>query len=183
MEDKIETLIMNMFENYTDAEIAKKIGKSRAYVANYRIMHSIPVFKKWDRYNHLLGIRPDAEIAKMLGVNTNAVTVKRVRAGIPSPTTSKESKLQRKFVKKLRNPAQYVRTPYGIIDVLDDEFIYELKTPLSTGAANSAVGQLLAYRNEFPNKKMAIVTDKILINGKTRQHIDQLFISLILFEE
>ena len=41
MEDKIETLIMNMFENYTDAEIAQKIGKSRAYVANYRIRAGI----------------------------------------------------------------------------------------------------------------------------------------------
>lgn len=183
MEDKIETLIRSMFENHTDAEIAEKIGKSRSYVASYRITNEIPVFKKWDRYNHLLGVLPDIEIAKMLGVNSNSVTAKRIRAGIPSPVTGKESKLQKKFVKNLENPRQYVRTPYGIIDVLDDKFIYELKTPLTTGSANSAVGQLLAYKNEYPDRKLAIVTDKIFVNGKTRQHLDQLFISLILFED
>lgn len=182
MEDKIETLLKDMFGKNTDAEIAEKIGKDRQYVANYRITHGMPVFKKWDRISPLLGIKSDREIAEIMGMRTNTITVKRRRAGISAANTGAEAKLQKEFAKTLKNPIQYVRTPYGIIDILCEDTIYELKTPLNTSSANSAVGQLLAYKNEYPNKSMAIVTDKMQINGKTRQHLDQLFIKLIIFE-
>ncbi len=173
--------MMAMFGRYTDSEIAKAIGKSRQYVSNYRDRIGIKGFKKWDRYIGLLGSRPDKEIASLVGVSCGAVVRKRLREGIRPFGESKERTLQEKFVKTLPECKEYVRTPYGIIDVLTDEAIYELKSPLDISAYQRAIGQLMTYSNKYRGRKIVIVTDEVKINKHLVKTAAAIGIDIITF--
>jgi hypothetical protein len=172
-----------MFGKYTDTEIADSLGLSRQYVATHRKKMGIDPVRKWSRLFGLLGVKSDKEIAEMAGVSINAVIRKRLREGIEPVGLSRERILQDDFVKRLNSPSEYVRTPYGIIDVLTDDCIYELKSPLSTSAAQQAVGQLLIYQNKYKGKRLVIVTDDVKIskdiqNAIKKQGIEILHLSI-----
>ena len=168
-----------LFGKHTDSEIAEKIGTSRRYISAYRKKKGIAPFLKWDRFKHLLGVRTDKEIAKLVGVTRSAVIRKRLRDGIPAIHESQEALLQRSFISSLKNPQEYVRTEYGIIDILCDDHIYELKNTLGLSSAQSAVGQLLIYSCAFPGRSLTIVTKRVRIENHVREQIEHLGITIL----
>ena len=167
----------------TNKEIADEFGLAYSTVSIMRCKLGIPTVRKWDRYKHLLGTMTDAELARKMGMRTNAVTVKRIREGIsPSQNHSKEAKLQKEFVKGLNNYEEYVRTDYGIIDVLVDDTIYELKTNARSNSIYSAVGQLLMYSNAYPERKLVLVLpEKANIKPELSDAIHKLGIQIMTF--
>jgi len=154
---------------YTDAKIAETIGKTRQYVSNYRTQLGIKPVSKWSRFIKLLGVRPDKEIAKIIGVTTGAVVRKRLRMGVRPVGSQRESMFQKFFSASLDNPEQYVRTEYGIIDVLTEDAIYELKPVLDLSAYQRSIGQLLIYKNAFPKKHLYIVSEEIKISENAKK--------------
>jgi hypothetical protein len=128
----------------------------------------------------LIGTMPDNDVAEMLGVKPNSVTVYRTRHGIPNFIGSPEATLQASFCKTLPACRQYVSTPYGIIDVIDDSAIYECKTSLTLSAAHRSVGQLLLYQFAYPDRAIAIVCGRIDVGDHVVDAIKSLGISIIV---
>lgn len=170
-----------MFGKYTDAKIAETIGKTRQYVSNYRKSLGIKPLGKWGNFINMLGKKPDKEIAQFLGVTVGAVTRKRLRMGIEPVGTQRERLFQKKFAASLENPEQYVKTEYGIIDIMTEESIYELKPTLDLSSYQRSLGQLLLYKNAFPKKKLYIVAEKIKIKENLIDTAKRLGIRIITF--
>ena len=82
---------------YTAVEIANKVGCSYKLVNNYRQVERIEKVSKWDKYEHLLGVMPDTELADLIGITANAVTRKRLRDGILSNNDNKHSLIIKKY--------------------------------------------------------------------------------------
>jgi len=148
----------------TDRQIADRFYIPRVIVSNRRNHLGIQVVRKWDEHKHLLGTMPDGDLAAIVGVGRNAVTVKRIRMGISSFNTSLENKVETAFCKTLKVPYQrQVATPLGRIDVLADTTIYECKYRLRLAELHKALGQLICYDYSFSDREMAIVCAEIAI--------------------
>lgn len=170
-----------MFGKYTDSKIAETIGKTRQYVSNYRLLLGIRPVSKWKNFEDVLGKRPDKEVAEIMRITTGAVTRKRLRMGIPPMGSQKERKFQRRFVLSLDNPLQYIKTEYGIIDVMTEDAIYELKPVLDLSSCQKSLGQLLLYKNAFPQKKLFIVSEIVKIKEDLKKKVQRLGIQIVTF--
>jgi len=53
-----------------------------------------------------------------------------------------------------------VKTPHGIIDILTDDCIYEVKLNPILSTLHNAYGQLKHYQHHYPDRKLAIVANK-----------------------
>jgi len=173
-----------MYGKYTDREISNAIGASIYQVENDRRKKGIkPIsMSKWLKYEHLLGIESDDLIAKKLRVGKRTVTRHRLRLGIFTINDGAESYLQREFIKTLHNYNEQVKTPLGKADIVDDTTIYELKFLLNTNSLHCAVGQLLTYSKFIKRDRLCIVTTKNLLNGQALDVLQELGISIIVFD-
>lgn len=73
-----------------DRRFARKFKRSVRSVIVHRCEKGIPLLKRqkhrWTAADDkLLGVRPDAQIALLLGLTTLAVSRRRQRLGIPAP--------------------------------------------------------------------------------------------------
>ena len=106
------------------------------------------------------------------------MTLRPSHSGNYSVNTS-EKDLQRQFLESLGKCRQYVRTAYGIIDIVSDEYIYECKSVLNLKNAQCAIGQLYLYKNAFPDRKMAIVHGRLDVSHRIVTAIQSLGIEII----
>lgn len=164
----------------TNTEISRKYGINKYIIANRRHELQLPKYAKISQYEELLGTMMDSDIARKFNVKRNTVTALRIKRGIPPFITSKEKEMQDELCKSLTNYHQYVRTKVGIIDVIDDDNIYECKYRLTNENAQTAVGQLFIYSKDYPNKKKNIVTHIVLINNFVYSTIQDLGISILV---
>ena len=71
-----------------------------------------------------------------------------------------EYEIQMRFVKTLGIFREFVKTPAGVADVVDDNTIYEVKRSLGSQDLHHAVGQLISYSHFIKGKKLCIVTEQ-----------------------
>lgn len=72
-----------------------------------------------------------------------------------------EKDIENTFVCQIKKPfQQQVKTPYGIIDILTDDYIYEVKLNPILSTLHNAYGQLKHYQHHYPDRKLAIVANK-----------------------
>ena len=173
---------VSMMPYRTNRELADKYDLCIRALNYKRKQLGIPVVTIWDRYKYLLGTIPDAELAKKMGMTPAAISSKRVREGIPPLNHSKEAALQEAFVKKLDSFKEYVRIDCGIIDILDDDYIYECKYVLNLLKAQRAIGQLFLYSKEYSDRQLAIVTTRIDLKKCVKERIKELGIRIITFD-
>jgi hypothetical protein len=149
------------FDYLTNRQICDKYNiNNYRIVCNYRNNHGYKAVYKRQEIDHLLGIIPDKEIANMIGITPNAVTRYRLRHGIAPCSNKLEHEIINIFTKQLINPKTEVRTPYGIIDILTDDTIYECKPKLNYSTLHMAIGQLLMYSLYGPKHKLTIVANE-----------------------
>jgi hypothetical protein len=156
--------IIPLFSSMTASEIARKFNMNHAVVSGYATAHGLYIMKKRERYLKLFHDgKSDADIASILNVTRNSVTQIRIRYGVsPKYDHSQEARLQREFVKTIDIPySEYVSCSAGIIDILTDRTIYELKNILSASSFQSAIGQLFTYSISFPEREKIIVCNHI----------------------
>lgn len=130
-------------------------------------------------------------ISNMTGISINTIAEWRVmmseleNAGIrtkPFIKNSPEKEIQTRFVKTLNQPYQeYVKTKYGIIDVLTDTSIYEMKVEINNSTIHKPVGQILLYSTEMKERSKFIVAKKIKISNHIRDAIYGMGIKLLEF--
>lgn len=71
-----------------------------------------------------------------------------------------EKDIENEFVKNLNvESKQQVITKLGIIDILTDEYIYEVKKSPNLSDMHKAYGQLKHYQQCYPDRKLAIVAN------------------------
>jgi hypothetical protein len=93
-----------------------------------------------------------------------------------------EKELQSRFVKTLNTEYQeYVRTKYGIIDVLTGDSLYELKIDITNSTIQKPVGQVILYSFDMPNINKVIVARTIRISEYLENAIASLGIKLFEF--
>jgi hypothetical protein len=130
-------------------------------------------------------------ISNMTGISINTIAEWRVmmseleNAGIrtkPFIKNSPEKEIQTRFVKTLNQPYQeYVKTKYGIIDVLTDSSIYEMKVEINNSTIHKPVGQILLYSTEMKNRDKIIVAKKIRLNSFIMDSVKNMGIKLLEF--
>ena len=185
------TLFEKLLGKKTDKQISEETGMSYNSVIRARLRRGVPPVKKThcipQRIGEIclgiypfLGILPDKKIAEITKKSMRSAIKKRYKENIKPAAVYGERKLQDVFARTLINPSENVPTASGIIDILCDNAIYELKTPLTTSASHSAVGQLLAYSNEYSDRSLFIVTDKNMLNSSTIKHIQNLGIRILV---
>jgi hypothetical protein len=168
-------------KKYTAVEIANKVGCSYKLVHNYRQVERIEKVSNWDKYEHLLGVMSDADLANMIGITTNAVTRKRLRSGILSNNDTRHSDIIKKYSEKLDHPSFEVKTTCGgRIDVLTKDKIFECKPTLQTDSVLQAIAQLFIYSIDYPFHKKVILTSKILCPSHILKSLDKLGIQIII---
>jgi len=135
--------------------------------------------KDWSEIDSLIakGI-PFKEIIAKHKIHEQALFLRRYKLGLV--TRQPEYILQKSFIKTLDCPySESVRFDLGIIDVLTDEYIYELKMRLQIPVhVNTAVGQLLRYNFYFPGRRLCIVTDRIEGSKKLIKEINNFVYSI-----
>jgi len=173
-----------MWGNATDKEIANIMGCDRKIISSHRSAKKIPCFKKSQRIEKLLGTMSDKEVADRLGIKPNTLTIYRIRHGIGAHRSGEEAALQKRFVESLSDSLEYVRTPGGIIDVLTDKYVYELKVSLdNVSCLHSALGQILIYSSFYPDRKRAIVCQKNHVSQEVLDILSSFDVELIIFGE
>lgn len=93
------------------------------------------------------------------------------------PKDETEAELQKRFVFNLKcEYKEYVRCQTGEVDILTDTDIYEVKL----SDFKKALGQLLFYKHEFPNRNLNIVTnihqDKLTESILSKQQINVIWL-------
>lgn len=93
-----------------------------------------------------------------------------------------ERNLQEAFVESLTMPyKQYVSLPFGIIDVLTDDTIYELKTRLTRGDLQQALGQITLYGTMYPKHKKVIVANILKISFELEEAAMKTGVEILIF--
>jgi hypothetical protein len=93
-----------------------------------------------------------------------------------------ERALQDAFVKSLEVPyKEYVKVPFGIVDVLTDDTIYELKHKLNRGDLQQALGQITLYGTYYPKHKKVIVANVLSISFELEEAAIKAGVEIILF--
>lgn len=133
----------------------------------------------------------DKKISEMTGINVKTIADWRLMmyeletAGIrtkPLMKTSPEREIQSRFTQTLDTPFQeYVKTKYGIIDILTDNAIYEVKVDINNSSIHKPIGQVLLYSTEMQNRAKVIVARSIKISEHIRQSINNMGIQLLEF--
>jgi hypothetical protein len=160
-------VISKDFDHLTNRQICDKYNiRDYKIVNNYRNKHGYNKIHKYHDVEHLLGTLSDNEIAAMIGVFRSAVTRYRLRHGIAPCSNRLEHEIVNIFIKQLNKPQTEVKTPYGIIDILTNDTIYECKPVLAYSSLHMAMGQLLMYSLYKPNHKLCIVANKTTLNEK-----------------
>jgi hypothetical protein len=94
-----------------------------------------------------------------------------------------ERRLQLAFVSTLSEPyKEFVKTPFGVIDVLTKTTIYEIKIKLTNSIVHKAVGQIMLYSAGMNNIKKVIVASKIHLSQEMRHEISKMGIVVIEFD-
>ena len=160
-----------LFVSMTAPEIGRMMDIDRRVVSNYAHTHDLHILTKKERYdNILINEQNDKEVAKVLGITSDAVSRARLRRGLLSGKISKEAVLQKKFARTLCvSYNEYVKTAAGIVDVLTEETIYEIKDILDTHSFHVALGQLFSYSHVLPGRKKVMVCRKNSANGITKE--------------
>jgi hypothetical protein len=116
-------------------------------------------------------------------IRTSPAPVKRVFQVIEKKArANSEKELQSRFVKTLDTDYQeYVRTKYGIIDVLTQKSLYELKIDITNSTIQKPVGQVILYSFDMPNINKVIVAKTIRISEYIEKAISSLGIRLLEF--
>ena len=130
-------------------------------------------------------------ISNMTGISVSTIAEWRImmseleNAGIrtkPFTKNSPEKEIQTRFVKTLNQPYQeYVKTKYGIIDILTDTSIYEMKVEINNSTIHKPVGQILLYSTEMKNRDKIIVAKKIRLNSFIMDSVKNMGIKLLEF--
>lgn len=175
--------IRKLLATHSNKEIADILCVSSCYVGQIRYQSKTKEPRKsWSDYESLLGVVPDEEIAKMKGVKKGSVTTQRHRLGIGGARQSKEEILQNKFfLQPKENSTMYVSCFAGIIDILSDSAIYEVKVDVDSNSLKMAVGQLFVYGLAYPNKKKIIVTNHVKASNALVKSVRSLGIEVITF--
>lgn len=161
------------------AQLGRELGISRQRVSEIAHKHRNPgrtrgKGKRWAKYEQLLGVLSDKELAVKLGITTSAVVRKRIRMGIAPITSSRERDIQRLFIAQElggKDYQQYIPCEFGVIDVLTSDTIYEVKACLTSQSIKHAVGQLLCYRSQYPNHSMALVFGEGKLSSNLLLHL------------
>ena len=112
----------------------------------------------------------------MLEIQTAGIRVK------PHIKYSPEKDIQTRFVKTLDMAYQeYVKTKYGIIDVLTDSSIYEVKVDINNSTIHKPIGQVLLYSSAMPNREKVIVAAKIKVSEYIERAVSSMGIRLFEF--
>lgn len=175
----LEQLTIDL-EHHDNARISQKYDVNVQTVRRWRKETGIPAKPKWYEIHDLLGVRTDGEVAQTLGIRPNTVTVYRRRHGILPHKGGREAELQASFVQTLGSYQEYVNTPYGFIDILTENCIYECKHTLNTTDAHRAVGQLMLYSFAYPNRAKIIVCQKCSTPKIVRNAVESLGIEIVV---
>lgn len=133
----------------------------------------------------------DKTISEITGIGIKTITDWRAMmyeletAGIrvkPDIKHSPEKQIQTRFAKTLDVPYQeYVKTKYGIIDILTDYSIYEVKVDINNSTIHRPVGQVLLYSTELNNRAKVIVARSIRVSEYVRNAVNNLGVQLVEF--
>ena len=100
----------------------------------------------------------------------------------PVLRVSSEKEIQSRFVETLNEPyQQYVRTKYGIIDVLTDSTLYEVKVTVKNSTIQRPVGQVLLYSIGMKDINKVIVAKSIVLSDYIREAVNSFGIRLLEF--
>ncbi len=130
-------------------------------------------------------------ISDMTGINVNTISEWRImmseleNAGIrtrPVFKSTPEKDLQTRFTKTLNQPYQeYVKTKYGIIDVLTESSIYEIKVDINNHTIHKPIGQVLLYSTDMMDRNKIIVARKINVSEFIANSVKNMGIQLLEF--
>ena len=130
-------------------------------------------------------------ISDMTGINVNTISEWRImmseleNAGIrtrPVFKSTPEKDLQTRFTKTLNHPYQeYVKTKYGIIDVLTESSIYEIKVDINNHTIHKPIGQVLLYSTDMRDRNKIIVARKINVSEFIANSVKNMGIQLLEF--
>ena len=94
-----------------------------------------------------------------------------------------EADIEEAFVKYLekegRAPQRQVRCKAGIIDILTDDAIYEVKRDLDRSSIITAIGELLLYQKAVPRNNLVIVGRNHHSLASLQHYLDTLGIKVI----
>lgn len=133
----------------------------------------------------------DGEISSITGISErtirdwrkmmNELETAEIRTK-PMMRVSSEKEIQSRFVKTLNEPyQQYVRTKYGIIDVLTDSTLYEVKVTVKNSTIQRPVGQVLLYSIGMKDINKVIVAKSIVLSDYIREAVNSFGIRLLEF--
>ncbi len=128
-------------------------------------------------------------ITEITGINPKTVNDwKRFMSGEKEDLTKRENTkpeaiLQERFVKSLTSDyEEYVRTPTGIIDVLTEKEIFEIKVSVSNSTIYKPFGQLIIYSKNYPRRKKVIVAKKVSLSKEIMAILRENQIDVIHFD-
>ena len=154
-----------------------------------KIPTNLPYGEKKDKLIDKISSMPsdysNRRIARLLGVSHTYIA--RIRSDIGkgkvlAPAKQAEKDLETDFVEFLKKQGRaplkpQVPTPAGKADVVDEEYVYELK--ITKGDAYKAVGQAVVYSNHLGKKPAVVLVHPITDNHKNS--IENAGIKVILF--
>jgi hypothetical protein len=151
-----------------------------------RRSRGIPAYGKrsgGDKYADILDQVPDEAVAKIAGVSIKVARKWRKDRGVDITEVAREQLVQRHLTNWLECTYQeYVYTAYGVIDVLTDDAIYEVKADLSTATAQRAIGELLTLRLARPKRRLVIACSRVTTGRDMIQAINDLGIEIIALD-
>jgi DNA-binding CsgD family transcriptional regulator len=183
MNTKHNKIVELIKDGKRNKQIAKETGAAAGYVRNIRtlLIAGGEKVKVWDRFESMLGVKTDNEIADIMGITANAVTRKRLRMGIQTDVDRRHKELADWYKSTLQSAKTEVETKAGgKIDILSLDKICECKTTLNQYSALVAIGQLFLYSLDYPNHKKVILTSSVDCAGHVIRSLEKLGIELVV---
>jgi hypothetical protein len=175
-----------MLGTMPDNKLGEMFDIPTTSVYRRRRSRGIPAYGKRGggvKYADILGQVPDEAVAKIAGVSVKVARKWRKDRGIDISEVAREQLVQRHLTNWLNCLYQeYVYTAYGVIDVLTDDAIYEVKADLSTATAQRAIGELLTLRLARPERRLVIACNRVTTSRNMIQAIDDLGIEIIALD-
>jgi hypothetical protein len=151
-----------------------------------RRSRGIPAYGKRSggvKYAEILGQVPDEAVARIAGVSVKVARKWRKDRGIDIAEVAREKLVQWHLTNWLDcTYKEYVYTAYGVIDVLTDDALYEVKADLSTATAQRAIGELLTLRLARPERKLVIACSRVTTGRDMIQAMNGLGIEIIALD-